>query len=305
MAPTGSDVPFSSPKRPQTPLGPLSGPQIIEATYIMTREMAMAQAGDIKEKLGYRGFDQAALLPQMNEWLSLPVVKVLSEDMKNRVSIWCQQHNRGWLDAIRDAEDDLKEYQYTSRIQESTDTIPEIIQSRLEETLDRFRQEILQEQRETTAKMMAKMDSLQLSEQTSPPAKRRRMSTRNIPKNASLQKIDEGLRYLLGEDSELVQCFREHAVNIDPKFTTLVEPSAKRFWTKGQLENFQKETRELGLGAVEYKLLDRIFQEMEEGDLSMTNIAALSLQLTSREQYGTLKAKFRFFCVSDREQEEC
>ncbi|KAM0554359.1 hypothetical protein ACHAO7_003494 [Fusarium culmorum] len=232
----------------------------------------------------------------MNEWLSLPVVKVLSEDMKNRVSIWCQQHNRGWLDAIRDAEDDLKEYQYTSRIQESTDMIPEIIQSRLEETLGRFRQEILQEQRETTAKMMAKMDSLQLSEQNSPPAKRRRMSTRNTPKNASLQKIDEGLRYLLGEDSELIKCFREHAVNVDLKFTTLLEPSAKRFWTKGQLENFQKETRELGLGALEYKLLDRIFEEMEEGKLSITNIAALSHQLASREQYETLGAKFQFEC---------
>ncbi|RGP65828.1 hypothetical protein FSPOR_7089 [Fusarium sporotrichioides] len=301
----------SSPKRPRRPFTPSAtaiGPQLIEATYIMTRESAMAHAGDIVETLGHRGYDQADLVPQMNEWLSLPVIKVLSEDMKNRVSIWCQQYNRGWLYAIRDADEDLMEYKFTSPVEEPAATMPESIQTRLEEDLRNFKEELLHEHREATAKMMARMDSLQPPDQASTaasPAKRRRVSTRSPSKNTAmdnLQKIDEGLCHLLGDESELVQCFRDYAVGVDPNFSDVRSKSnGKAFWSKGQLENFRKEARELGLGVLEYKLLDRTVQEMEDGGLSMANVAALSRQLASREQYKNLDAKFPFPFVCDKE----
>ncbi|KAM0422303.1 hypothetical protein ACHAPD_000753 [Fusarium lateritium] len=302
MAAEGSDLNVSSQEPSQqssTPSAMAAGPQLIGATYLMTRERAMAHAGDIAKNLGHRGFDQASLVSQLNEWLSLPVIKVLSEDMKNRVSIWCQQHSRGWLDAIRDADEDIMEYKYFT-LEEPATTIP-TIQSATEENIRQWMQEILHEQRESTAKIMAKIDGLQHPDQTSPagpPTKRRRTSTRSISKN----KIDEGLCHLLGEDSELLQCFRDYAVSVDPNFPDAgSKSSGKAFWSKGQLENFRKEARELGLGILEYKLLDRTVQEMDEGGLSMANIAALSRQLVSREQYENLEAKFPFPIVCDQE----
>ncbi|KAG8676153.1 hypothetical protein FPOAC2_02239 [Fusarium poae] len=310
MASERSDLNVSPEECSQQSLTPSSmaaGPQLIGATYLMTRERAMAHAGDIVKNLGHRGFDQASLVPQMNEWLSLPVIKVLSEEMKNRVSIWCQQHGREWLDAIRDADEDIMEYQYTSTLEEPVTTIP-TIQSSVEEKLHEWMQEILHEQRESTAKIMARIDGLQHLDQTSPaapPTKRRRANTRGPSKNVSmdnLQKIDEGLCHLLGDDSELVHCFREYAVNADPNFSDArSKPNEKAFWSKGQLENFRKEARELGLGILEYKLLDRTCQEMDEGGLSMENIAVLSRQLASREQYENLEAKFPFPVVCDKE----
>ncbi|KPA41683.1 hypothetical protein FLAG1_05439 [Fusarium langsethiae] len=263
----------SSPKRPRRPFTPSAtaiGPQLIEATYIMTRESAMAHAGAIVDTLGHRG--------------------------------------RGWLYAIRDADEDLMEYKFTSSIEEPAATMPESIQTRLEEDLHNFKKELLHEHREATAKMMARMDSLQPPDQTSTaasPAKRRRVSTRSPSKNAAmdnLQKIDEGLCHLLGDDSELVQCFRDYAAGVDPNFSDVRSKSnGKAFWSKGQLENFRKEARELGLGVLEYKLLDRTIQEMDDGGLSMVNVAALSRQLASREQYKNLDAKFPFPFVCDKE----
>ncbi|KAL6920864.1 hypothetical protein ACHAP8_004979 [Fusarium lateritium] len=309
MASEGSDPNVSSQEPSQqssTPSAMAAGPQLIGATYLMTRERAMAHAGDIAKNLGHRDFDQASLVSQMNEWLSLPVIKVLSEDMKNRVSIWCQQHSRGWLDAIRDADEDIMEYKY-STLEEPATTIP-TIQSTTEENIRQWMQEILHEQRESTAKITAKIDGLQHPDQTSPaapPTKRRRTSTRSVSKNVAmdnLQKIDEGLCHLLGEDSELLQCFRDYAVSVDPNFPdTGPKSNGKAFWSRGQLENFRKEARELGLGILEYKLLDQTVQEMDEGGLSMVNIAALSRQLASREQYENLDAKFPFPIVCDQE----
>ncbi|XEU99554.1 hypothetical protein FSHL1_004841 [Fusarium sambucinum] len=308
MASEGSDPNVSSQEPSQqssTPSAMAAGPQLIGATYLMTRERAMAHAGDIAKNLGHRDFDQASLVSQMNEWLSLPVIKVLSEDMKNRVSIWCQQHSRGWLDAIRDADEDIMEYKY-STLEEPATTIP-TIQSTTEENIRQWMQEILHEQRESTAKITAKIDGLQHPDQTSPaapPTKRRRTSTRSVSKNVAmdnLQKIDEGLCHLLGEDSELLQCFRDYAVSVDPNFPdTGPKSNGKAFWSRGQLENFRKEARELGLGILEYKLLDQTVQEMDEGGLSMVNIAALSRQLASREQYENLDAKFPFPIVCDQ-----
>lgn len=60
-------------------------PQLIEATYVMSRDQAMEEAGDIVSRLGHRDHDQSTLVSEMAEWLSEPVIKVLSEDLKNKV----------------------------------------------------------------------------------------------------------------------------------------------------------------------------------------------------------------------------
>ena len=75
-------------------------PQLIEATYIMSRDQAMEEAGDIVSRLGHRDHDQSTLVPEMAEWLSEPVIKVLSEEWKNKVFWWCAQYDPEWLETI-------------------------------------------------------------------------------------------------------------------------------------------------------------------------------------------------------------
>jgi hypothetical protein len=121
----------------------------------------------------------------------------------------------------------------------------------------------------------------------------------------AMRKVDEGLCHVVGENSELVQCFRELAVSVDPNFPDVQSKSSKKipwtFWSKGQREKFRKEARGMGLSVLEYKLLDRTIKEMEDDGLNMANIAALSRLIVSPEQYENLDAKFPFPPVVDDE----
>ncbi|RGP60383.1 hypothetical protein FLONG3_10849 [Fusarium longipes] len=300
----------SAPTSPQSHLNHSTlsnGPQMIEVMYLMTRERAMMQAGDLAQKLGHRGADQSSLTAQMNQWLSVPVIKVLSDDMKDKTFIWCQQYNPGWLDTIRAAEDDILEYRYSLSVEDSNTTRMDLGGS-WEKDFDAFKQEVLKEYREVTAAIMAKIDAIQpsgLNSAAAHPTKRQRTSPRNNSKKATIEnmvKVDEGLCHLLGEESDLVQCFRHHAASVDSSFSVArVESNRKPSWSKGQLENFRKQAQELGLSVLEYKLLDRTIQEMSEADLSMENIAALARLITSTDQYANLEAKFPFPFLCDQE----
>lgn len=285
-----------------------AGPHLIEAKYLMTRERATTQAGCIVNRLGNRSYDQAALAPDMAAWLSKPVIKVLNEDMKNKVYMWCGVYSPGWLDTIRAADEDLSEYRYVSSIEEANplDITPAAFQESVKEQLDTLKKELIEAQRAETTAVLSKLEHLQSAGQISSelPNKRRRTSTRSSYKNATdnLEKLDEALRHVFGDDSEVVQCLHELAVSVEPNFSSMrSEPKEKTLWSKEQLNTFREEARGSGLNVLQYKLLDRTIQEMEDASLPMTNVAALSRQITSSEQYENLEEKFGFPFICDKE----
>ena len=51
----------------------------------------MRRAGGLEKKIGNETYDQMALTTGMKRWLSKPVIMVLSEGMKKKVSEWCQK----------------------------------------------------------------------------------------------------------------------------------------------------------------------------------------------------------------------
>ncbi|CAG7565261.1 unnamed protein product [Fusarium equiseti] len=292
----------ASSKRVRFQLTPMAmGPALVEATYVMTRERAMSQAGGIVNRLGNRGWDQQELAPEMDEWLSVAVIKVLNEDFKNKVFIWCTQYGQGWLETIRESNEDLLEYRYVDTVQEpdAPSMITDSIQESLLEKIDAAKDDILEAQREGLATIMAQLELMQPTDQSSTgsPTKRRRVNTRsatsaNIEK---MKKIDQALRQLLGDNSPLVKTFKELAGSVDTKLNDIQsELHGKLFWSKDEQENLRKESRSHGLSGIEYKLLDRNLQEMQDGDLSIANLAALSRLLVSTEQYTKLSQKFPF-----------
>jgi len=291
----------ASSKRVRFQLTPMAmGPALVEATYVMTREGAMSQAGDIVNRLGNRGWDQQELAPEMDEWLSVPVIKVLNEDFKNKVFIWCTQYGQGWLETIRECNDDLLEYRYVDTVQEpDAPSIPESIQESLLEKIDAAKDDILEAQREGLATIMAQLELMQPTDQSSTgsPTKRRRVNTRSAT-NANIEKmkkIDQALRQLLGDNSALVKTFKELAGSVDTKFNDIQsEPHGKSLWSKEELDNLKKEARAQGISAIEYKLLDRSLQEMQDADLPIANLAALARLLVSTDQFNQLGEKFPF-----------
>ncbi|KAJ4013989.1 hypothetical protein NW752_005701 [Fusarium irregulare] len=271
----------------------LTGPSLVEATFVMTRKTAMAQAGDIVQRLGHRDYEQAELAPQMAEWLSEPVIRVLNEDHKNKVFMWCSQYDQQWLDTIRDANDDLDEYQYISSTEEHP--APETIEERILEKLDALKKELLDAHREGVSTMMAKLELQQPQDQgpTSSPTKRRRVNTRSA-RNATAEKsekIRQALRHLVGDNSQLLTNFEEFVGSIDPD---MLQSKRKPLWTKDELDSLNKDARAQGVSVIEYKLLDRTLQEMQDADLPIANLAALSRLLVSTEQYTKLSEKFPF-----------
>ncbi|KAI1065129.1 hypothetical protein LB507_001405 [Fusarium sp. FIESC RH6] len=278
-----------------------TGPALVEATYVMTRERAMAQAGEIVNRLGNRGWDQEELANEMDEWLSVPVIKVLNEDFKNKVFIWCTQHGQGWLETIRESNDDLLEYRYVDTVQEpdALSITTDSIQESLLEKIDVAKDSILEAQREGLATIMAQLELMQPADQrlTGSPTKRRRVNTRSAA-NANIEKmkkIDQALRQLLGDNSSLVETFEEIAGLVDTNFNDVQsEPHEKIFWSKEELDNLRTESRSHGVSVIVYKLLDRSLQEMQDADLPIANLAALAGLLVSTEQYTKLSEKFPF-----------
>ncbi|RBR11680.1 uncharacterized protein FIESC28_08907 [Fusarium coffeatum] len=279
-----------------------TNPRLVEATYVMTREKAMEKAGDIAIRLGNRGCDQASLATGMAHWLSEPVIKVLSEEYKNKVFMWCAQHDETWLETVRSADEDLLEYQYVAMVEapdaptRTTDNTQEMIMERI----DAAKEDILEAHRQGLAAIMAKMELLQTQDQSSvglSPTKRRRVNTRSSA-NANLEKmrkIDQALRKLLGDNSQLVQFFNELASTIDAKFNDIQSEShGQLLWSKEEQEKLRKETRSHGVSVIEYKLLDRSLQEMQDADLPIANLAALSRLLVSADQFNQLAQKFPF-----------
>lgn len=292
----------ASSKRVRFQLTPMAtGPALVEVTHVMTRDAAMAQARDIVQRLGHRDYEQAALVPQMAEWLSEPVIRVLSEDYKNKVFMWCSQYDQQWLDTIRESNDDLLEYRYVDTVQEpdALSITTDSIQESLLERIDVAKDSILEAQREGLATIMAQLQLMQPADQSSTgsPTKRRRVNTRSAT-NANIEKmkkIDQALRQLLGDGSSLVETFKELAGSVDTSFNDIQsEPHGKKLWSKEELDNLRRESRSHGVSVIEYKLLDRSLQEMQDADLPIANLAALARLLVSTEQYTKLSEKFPF-----------
>jgi hypothetical protein len=253
----------------------------------------MSQAGDIVQSLGHRDYDQAELAPQMAEWLSEPVIRVLNEDYKNKVFMWCGQYDQQWLDIIRDANEDLDEYQYVSSTEEHP--APETIEERILEKLDALKEELLEAHREGISTMIGKLELQQPQDQgtSSSPTKRRRVNTRSarVATAEKSEKIRQALRHLLGDNSELLTTFEEFIGSIDPD---MLQSKRKPLWSKDELDSLKKEARAQGVNAIEYKLLDRSLQEMQDADLPIANLAALARLLVSTDQCNKLAEKFLF-----------
>ena len=127
----------------------------------------------------------------------------------------------------------------------------------------------------------------------SSPTKRRRVNTRSA-RNATAEKsekIRQALRHLVGDNSQLLTNFEEFVGSIDPD---MLQSKRKPLWTKDELDSLNKDARAQGVSVIEYKLLDRTLQEMQDADLPIANLAALSRLLVSTEQYTKLSEKFPF-----------
>ncbi|KAJ4263072.1 hypothetical protein NW762_006689 [Fusarium torreyae] len=264
----------------------------------MTREMAMRQAGDLEQKLGHRDCDQASLLPGMTQWLSSPVIKVLSEDMKNRVFMWCQQYSQGWLDEIRAAQDDLLEYRYTTSVEEpsSLTYTANALQKEISDKLDAFKSELMKAQQDNLSAALAQMQCLQVHDQTSSTEssnKRRRTNTQGSPSDEiqeKLLKVDEALCLLVHERSEVLKHFRIIATNIDPNFTQKRSNSDKNHYTGRRLKELRDhQSRSLGLSTAELKMLRGILASSEEDNPMLDGLGYFFQELLPQDQYNELE----------------
>ncbi|KAM0558266.1 hypothetical protein ACHAPJ_004955 [Fusarium lateritium] len=274
------------------------GPQLIEATYLMTRDMAMLQAGDLEQKLGHRDCDQASLLSEMTQWLSSPVIKVLSEDMKNKVFMWCQHHSQGWLDEIRAAQDDLLEYRYTTSVEEpsSLTYTANALQKEISDKLDTFKDELMKAQQENLSTALAQMQCLQVPDQTSSiesSNKRRRTNTQGSASEdiqEKLLKVDEALCLLVHERSEVLKHFRSIATNIDPNFTQKRSNSEKSHYTGRRFKELRDhQSHRLGLGTAELKMLKGIMASSEEDNPMLDDLGHFFQGLVTKDQYNELE----------------
>jgi hypothetical protein len=269
------------------------GPQLTEATYLMTRERAMLQAGDLRQKLGHRGFNQESLLPQMTQWLSRPVIKVLGDEMKNKVFMWCHKYSPSWLDEIRGANEDLSEYRYTTPITEpsSIDTTAiESLQKELGDKLYVLKKEIMTEQTKLNIYIRGQMQRLN-GQHNSPQAERRsqRIGSQSTGSDISkkLQKVHQGLCLLVTEKSELVDLFHDIATRLDKDFAQKrSRPGARDLWSEDQLEDLtQHQTLGLGMGRMECKLLKNIVRDASAGEVSFEDVEYFCRQVTTHEQF--------------------
>ena len=173
---------------------------------------------------------------------------------------------------------------------------PVNIDDKVVEKLDAIKDEILEAQREGLNAIMAKLELQQPQGQTSTtgsPTKRRRMNTRSSANAMAekLEKIHQGLRHLLGDNSQLVTTFEEVVESID---TNILQLNRKSLWSKEELDSLKRDVRGQGVSVIEYKLLDRSLQEMQDADLPIANLAALARLLVSTDQCNKLAEKFPF-----------
>ncbi|KAM5356512.1 hypothetical protein ACJ41O_003158 [Fusarium nematophilum] len=272
--------------------------RLIEATYLMTRDMAMEQAAGLQHKLGHRDWDQAALEPEMTRWLSVPVIKVLSEDMKNKVFMWCSRHKPSWEDEIRAAKDDLAEYRFTTTATaqnaDSLNHAADTLKGEIKDMLAGAKDEILRNQRETTADILEQLASLETTTVTQGRRTKKRRTEGDDPivrdLVEKLRNIDEGLCLLMNEDSELVSDFREVAQTISPGFTANdASPRRKTHYAARRLMRMRNEQgRGIGLRANEFKALAAIMRCTGKDSPAFESLELFVEKATSKEQYEEL-----------------
>ncbi|KAF4971032.1 hypothetical protein FSARC_2045 [Fusarium sarcochroum] len=275
------------------------GPRLISTTYLMTREMAMLQAGDLVQRLGHRDCDQAGLLPEMTQWLSTSVIKVLSENMKNKVFMWCQNYSQGWLDEIRAAKADLLEYQYTTSVGEpaSLTTAATALQKEISDELDAFKDEIVRAQQENASAVLATMQRLKPGQTSSVESshKRRRTNTQEPPSDEmreKLLKVDEAIGIFVQEAaSDFRKTFLDIAISIDPNFLTMRRSNRARktLWGRNELTAMREaQTYGLGLHKLDFKLLKRIMEDASDGNVPMRDLTAHCKRVATKVQFEQL-----------------
>ncbi|KAF4466680.1 hypothetical protein FALBO_6470 [Fusarium albosuccineum] len=266
---------------------------LIEATYLMTRDMAMEQANGLDQRLGHRGCDQALLAPEMTKWLSVPVIKVLSDEMKNKVFMWCNNHSPTWKNEILAAKDDLVEYRYTTAMEEPTalNHVAEALQGQLSDMITDSKDVVLQEIRLGIAKVLAAMPTEQPNEQSNEqhPANTDDAEARSLLER--LRNIDEGLCLLLKDDSGLVKEFREVAVALSPNFTAHdTDPGRELVYDEVGQKTMRGDRLcwKLGLGENEFQILKHLMRTSPRRSNAFKYAQLLTRELTSVSQYSEL-----------------
>ncbi|KAF4983443.1 hypothetical protein FZEAL_1172 [Fusarium zealandicum] len=271
------------------------GPRLVEATYSMTRELAMKQAQGLGQKLGHRDWDQAALVPEMTRWLSESVIKVLDEDTKNKVFMWCEKHGQNWVDVIRAAKDDLVEYRFTTNMEEQhcLDRTASSLQPQMEEMLNRFKTEILQQQRDGTAQVLERVGVLASPTPVIQREQPNRARRSGIDESSSfrittkIQNFDEGLRLLVTEDSGLVKEFWDIVGSLNDDYTRdNMSPRSRAYYNFKRREELRSsQVRELGLTNSELDELRKTMQRTPRDSPVFGPLARFARDVTTEYQF--------------------
>ncbi|KAJ3527860.1 hypothetical protein NM208_g10499 [Fusarium decemcellulare] len=279
------------------------GQRLIEATYLMTREMAIEQANGLDQKLGHRDWDQALLAPEMTKWLSTPVIKVLSDDMKNKVFTWCNIHSPTWKAEILAAKDDLVEYRYTTAMEEPSalNHVADALQGKLSDMITNSKDELSKQFDDGIAKILAQVNNLTKPTEAIPSedsSKRRRTDTDDTETCNLLERLrnlDEGLCLLFNEDSDFIKEFREVAVGLSPNFTAFnSDPGREPYYNEARLKVMRNERVhwKLGLGEEDMEILKYLATRLPPADKVRRNLQALAKSLTNEDQYKSHKWKW-------------
>ncbi|KAF5013699.1 hypothetical protein FDECE_316 [Fusarium decemcellulare] len=281
------------------------GQRLIEATYLMARNMAMEQANGLDQKLGHRDCDQALLAPEMTKWLSVPVIKVLSDEMKNKVFTWCSIHSPTWKNEILAAKDDFVEYRYTTTMEEPIvlNHVADALQGQINDMITDSKDTVLQEIRHGIAKVLTQVNNITKTVEGMPTKqsnKRRRTGTGNAGAYnllERLQHIDEGLCLFLREDSDLVKEFREVAAAVSPSFTAYnTDPIREPYYDHQRRDNMRGDQLfwKVGMKENELYLLKQIIRARPRRKITFECAELLARELTNEAQFSDLVDEFDF-----------
>lgn len=96
-------------------------PRYVKTKRFMTRELALTMADGLQDRFMDRhNADIKTLKVAMKKWLTRPVIRVLDEDLKNKIYTWClafYREDNEILDGISVAVEDLVEYEYTEEME--------------------------------------------------------------------------------------------------------------------------------------------------------------------------------------------
>lgn len=84
--------------------------RMVSTVVTTRREEAMKKGERVLAKLGNGDHDQGSLRDPINEWLNESIIRVLPEDVKEKLLVWSLQHHSHWQTIITQASQDLIEH---------------------------------------------------------------------------------------------------------------------------------------------------------------------------------------------------